>query len=866
MSFRALITQLSAEHEALQAQLVQVTAENHILRARLSRANDVALDSENKPHLGKLLNDEPQHSAVITAKPLRKTNSSESLESSQTQMSQSPPVTVQETPVTVQEKPGQQREFRLRLCYEIKDDDLRFMRPNQYDLESAMTLLNRRQKEEKQYQSFQQKFVLAKANNKTFSFILHPQSNLRTAWDVGSVIMLGYDCIMTPLQLIMDTEPTGIVVCGWIVNGFWSLDIGVSFITGFYKDAQLIMDWRAIAQSYVSTFFLFDLLVILPDWIAAAFETNSDITKSLSSLRALKMVRFLRLMRMIKLKRLINEFLGSFNADGSMAPVIRLVSLMAAILEVMHIMACFWYVLGDSDDGWAATLRGADLPQRYWVSLLWSMSHLQGTSPMAQLQTEERVFAVATIMVGLVLVALFIGTMTRILGQRTDFLHDLTAQSLAVRAFAQRHDVSVGLCIQMRQHLETQMLSRDALDRETKLLELLPSGLLMDLLYESRGTTCSRHVLFQFLDTRNTQFIRQMCTEAISHKTCRAGEVIFSEGNACKHVRFVREGGLKYLHTTMGVRISGDADSLPQEQPAAAARVEHSMRVSASLSGGTAFLRGSTENLNVEERAETLDAGRYISEACLWTLWQNCGFCVSSEAGLLLLLNADDFQQVIVQHPEVHWISVLYARQFILKLNRTPQNDLFESPSVQEWEPEAIDVVSKEEQDLPWEEELPSHISSCVAKASVKLAQLIASEGLDENRPHHGFTVIVGHESLLAECGKSGFNPFQGHDLRLVNAQGQMDKDVFDTLRRNAFHGDGAICLDGQTGKVIASGWFVGDIRLGGSAGGARSRSAKAIAQQAGKCYVIKASEDSRGKVILHLGTNLMPFSGKLKD
>jgi len=93
-----------------------------------------------------------------------------------------------------------------------------------------------------------------------------------------------------------------------------------------------------------------------------------------------------------------------------------------------------------------------------------------------------------------------------------------------------------------------------------------------------------------------------------------------------------------------------------------------------------------------------------------------------------------------------------------------------------------------------------------------------------------------------------------------------MDKDVFDTLRRNAFHGDGAICLNGQTGKVLAAGWFVGDIRLGGSVGGARSRSAKAIAQQAGNCYVIKASEDSRGKVMLHLGTNSMPFSGKLKE
>merc|ERR1711956_140889 len=95
---------------------------------------------------------------------------------------------------------------------------------------------------------------------------------------------------------------------------------------------------------------------------------------------------------------------------------------------------------------------------------------------------------------------------------------------------------------------------------------------------------------------------------------------------------------------------------------------------------------------------------------------------------------------------------------------------------------------------------------------------------------------------------------------------GQINHDVFDTLRRNAFHGDGAIVLEGMTGKVVASGWFVGDIRLGGCAGGARSRSAKAVAQQAGNCYVIKCSEDSRGKLILHLGTHVEPFLGKLKE
>merc|ERR1711874_226667 len=104
-----------------------------------------------------------------------------------------------------------------------------------------------------------------------------------------------------------------------------------------------------------------------------------------------------------------------------------------------------------------------------------------------------------------------------------------------------------------------------------------------------------------------------------------------------------------------------------------------------------------------------------------------------------------------------------------------------------------------------------------------------------------------------------------GHHVCLVR-HGGINHDAFDTLRRNAFHSDGAVVVDGKSGLIAASGWFVSDITEGGAAGGARSRAAKAVAQQAGGCYVIKCSEDSRGQLSLHLGTRSMKFNGLLAD
>merc|ERR1719410_424260 len=124
-------------------------------------------------------------------------------------------------------------------------------------------------------------------------------------------------------------------------------------------------------------------------------------------------------------------------------------------------------------------------------------------------------------------------------------------------------------------------------------------------------------------------------------------------------------------------------------------------------------------------------------------------------------------------------------------------SDIMSPPDVQRWEHEAIEAIAAEGAGLPFEDELPSHCTAPVVKACVRMAQNVAANGLDENRPHHGFTLIVGDERALATCGKSGFNPFQAHDVRVIDENGCTSSQAIETLRRNAFHTDGAIVVDG---------------------------------------------------------------------
>jgi len=250
----------------------------------------------------------------------------------------------------------------------------------------------------------------------------------------------------------------------------------------------------------------------------------------------------------------------------------------------------------------------------------------------------------------------------------------------------------------------------------------------------------------------------------------------------------------------------------------------------------------------------------WLSEAALWTVWEHCGKLVATEQGSCVLLVSKDVEEVMQHHPVVRWMVTLYARQFIVQMNSRTLSDFFSPPKIEAWDPEAMQTPADEAADLPFQDELPQHIQPKVVRACVCLAREVACDGLPERQRHHGFTIIVGDAARLSSCGVCNFNPFQGHELHV------MDSSARDTIWRNAFHSDGAIVVDGLTGHVIASGWFVLDISLGGSNGGARSRSARAVAQQAGGCYVIKCSEDSHGKLVLHLADKIQVLDSPLKE
>jgi len=148
---------------------------------------------------------------------------------------------------------------------------------------------------------------------------------------------------------------------------------------------------------------------------------------------------------------------------------------------------------------------------------------------------------------------------------------------------------------------------------------------------------------------------------------------------------------------------------------------------------------------------------------------------------------------------------------------------------------------------------LPSHVALQIADASLGLARYVATKGLGENVTAHGFSIVIGNAKELMSRNRNGdakygephmSNPFEAKDMRITNWEADKRYILM------AFTQDGAIVIDGISGKFVAAAYLVTDLRKGVNIGGARHRSASAIATQAGGCFVIKCSHDACKKGI----------------
>merc|ERR1712147_455597 len=84
---------------------------------------------------------------------------------------------------------------------------------------------------------------------------------------------------------------------------FWTIDIAMSFLTGFHIGGIVEMRLGKIARNYGKRWFPFDFLVISLDWLMMFM--NSGVADLVGIMRISKVLRMIRIFRLFRLLRVL---------------------------------------------------------------------------------------------------------------------------------------------------------------------------------------------------------------------------------------------------------------------------------------------------------------------------------------------------------------------------------------------------------------------------------------------------------------------------------------------------------------------------------------------------------------------------------
>lgn len=136
------------------------------------------------------------------------------------------------------------------------------------------------------------------------------------------------------------------------IDCWFMFEIVVNFFTGFYKRGKIVMSKKKIAQEYIKSWFLLDLLSSIPfSFFSLASSADAEKisllqqTKIVRVLRLVKYARLLRLLRFMKVNKLMQTIEDA--VVGEIANIIlKFIKLSLALIFITHWNACAFFLVG----------------------------------------------------------------------------------------------------------------------------------------------------------------------------------------------------------------------------------------------------------------------------------------------------------------------------------------------------------------------------------------------------------------------------------------------------------------------------------------------------------------------------------------
>mmetsp|Transcript_2953 Transcript_2953/g.7524 ORF Transcript_2953/g.7524 Transcript_2953/m.7524 type:complete len:777 (+) Transcript_2953:113-2443(+) len=487
--------------------------------------------------------------------------------------------------------------------------------------------------------------------------MIRPSSLRRMVWDALSVLFIFYDVVSIPLYLAFDTFDNAFIsVMFFIVVIFWSIDMGLSFITGVYVKGVEELRHSKVAKVYLKGWFWIDATLVGADWVTVIVSQRQSglaIVRVGKSLRTLRIVRTLRLLRLIKIRHLLERVQDHISSEVFHI-ILKMVKLVVFVLLMNHLVACFWYWLGTepglASDGWVEEggFEGASVNYRYFTALHWSLTQFTtGSMEVFATNEQERIFSVVTLVFALMIFSSFLSSITASMTQIQQLGSEIPQKMSQLRRYMIAKNIPQGLKIRVLRYvvhkLEAEKLQIP--EQDVDLLAWLSEPLLRELKQHINQPYLSKHPLFNRVASRKDgDALQQLCNSALTVVPLSKGDSLFSQRASNGQMYFCMTGSLLYT------------------------AVKRSSTTFTHLQARARSSSSSIEDDNV------LLSKDWCSEPALWTAWTHHGSMHATSVAEVLAVCANPLADVIRQHQLLANQVLQYARSFVEQLNAMLMN------------------------------------------------------------------------------------------------------------------------------------------------------------------------------------------------
>lgn len=178
--------------------------------------------------------------------------------------------------------------------------------------------------------------------------LLNPGSPSMQRWGIVVLLALVFTSVMTPFEVaFIEPSINALFFLNRMIDMVFIIDMIFNFLLMYNVSTAAGTIWVKshwlIAKRYFKSWFIIDVISIIPFDIASLLNSDDPILSKLKGLRVIRAFRMLKLVRMMKAAKFLEQLQN--NVAISFAKI-SLVKVSVGLFLISHWMACFWGLMG----------------------------------------------------------------------------------------------------------------------------------------------------------------------------------------------------------------------------------------------------------------------------------------------------------------------------------------------------------------------------------------------------------------------------------------------------------------------------------------------------------------------------------------